>query len=490
MNNNIPINRLEPTDTIIPEILTGSHYIPLKINQDALPPEKVSTIDEILASLQYDEAPAWMRQFPEAVIIETRSIFKKVRPFFDDTDVFYQFSITRRLDEKTFVGNPIELKLPILKILVEDSVLLDKTGESFIKILRAFVQNDLSVEEAFQIQEVEQEYIGDSLNRHTPELFLVETWNLISAYKELSVGVPAGSVTVIPKEERIITINKSASTTTTVKESLSVIEKVSVATTTLFQKDFTELKKISGSNTTDFTWSSSSKKPGTKSLPAIDRSTTGKRALTINESLDTTLKTVHSVTSVQNHSRDITVTHDYQNVDTATQTLDRKVTIKNETDQCITYTYHYLDTIHQLCVDLVEVVLMYTGETVDSELQFIPLTSRLNEILISSVLNDPSHLNEVRSTIDSILRERYQTLGIFEESTNGLVLKAKLKDDVNTKIHSRQALFGERRSNGPLPVNIGTTQLAVQTPNLHVVPNIAQFSLPPKKCNESESEES
>jgi hypothetical protein len=467
-------DELKPGDSVAPSTIYGEHAFALPLAAGLLPDASVPTAQDVLdASLDLN-LPGWMLTFHASVLASVADILDDlVRP---GTPKPFTFDLNHRLDEFSFVGRPVGGAVPILAVRVDEATLADATGAAFLKVLQAWVANAAQVLTLFDLKVHPVTSIGLAWAEHVPAIRVVETYRLTSALASLELGAPAGTVAMTPGEKRTFSIKQTSSLTTTTKDSLTVVEGVTEKSTQSFSREFTKQATETKQSTSSFKWTSgrTANSPSGSSTDTSDQGQTW----SIQDVVAATTKTTESLTQERSRSTTMTLSRENQAVQSTSTEDSRSVALDNASRQCVTIVYHHLNARYRVHLDLVDVRLVYSGETAADGPKTISLRSPLADQL-RGVVKAGSE-GAAAGTIADALSARYSALGFLEIGPAKLALKDAPEGDVNRQVFSRAALVeNPRRRAGPLPVCLSSTDHVVQTPNLHAVPRLSEFSVPP-----------
>ena len=110
----------------------------------------------------------------------------------------YAFDLYHRLDDYTFVGSPVQKKLPILGVKIRGKEIDDETGWDFANLLAQFNQTAGDSVAWFQVDLRAVQDLPPGYQRHVPGLSIEESWRLVSGFRDVCVGNAVASIALTP----------------------------------------------------------------------------------------------------------------------------------------------------------------------------------------------------------------------------------------------------------------------------------------------------
>ena len=467
-----PYHVLAPGDAVVPAVLHGTHCIPVPDIEEDLRPPTAPTAAQLYAASARSRPPSWLERYPAYVAAEWATLLADLGPIGSNDS--YTFDLEHRLDEVTFVGQPVGARVPVLGLRFAEEVWADASGEQAtlrLRTLHARKQGPHADALSLSLRDLGSFGPPWSEDAHVPALLLEERYRLVSLELETSVGALAGTLTLLPGERRTIRISATSERKSTAKSSRSVVEDASDETKDDFTSDFDRNAKRTSKSGSTVTWSAA---PPGKDLPSPH---VRQQSWSVEEMVDVTEKTVRHTTQTRKTSSQVKVSRDTEDVDSSKVEGSRTVEIFNPSSQCLTLAYHHLNTAYRTHLDLAELRLVYTGDDASAE----AVTLRLDDLEASlrEVVGDGAAAARAYAAVMALLEARYADRGIGKVKEGRFVFEAPPDDDPNDRLDSREALLApDPRREGALPLRLSTRTHVVQRDTLHAVPHLSEFAIP------------
>lgn len=465
-----PTHVLSPGDAVVPAVLHGTQRIPVPGTGGALPPPTAPTAAQLHAASAQPDLPAWMRPFPRYRIAELAALLADLGPI--GSTASYAFDPHHRLDDATFVGRPVGSRVPVLGVRLPGDVLGDASGESVALHLRRYRADDAAYREAFSVELRELASFGAPWSEatHVPALLVEERFRLVSLEAETVVGALAGTLTLLPGERRTIKLSASSERKAIGRSSRSVVEDVGEESKDDFTSEFERQGKSIHKSAARVSWSVA---PTGKDLPSPHER---EQSWSVEDLVETTERTIRESTHARKAVTKVTVSRDDEQVDVSKVEGSRTLEIVNPTAQCLTLSYHHLNTAYLTHLDLAGIRLVFTGADAGVTPVSVPFGAAWAPFLAGIAVDDDARVR-IHAAIIAFLDARYGALGIGTVVDGRLVPAPAPADDPNDLLCSRAALRGPRRRTGALPICLSTRTHVVQRETLHAVPHLSEFSL-------------
>jgi len=465
-----PTHVLAPGDAVVPAVIHCAQRIPVPGTEGALPPPACPTAAQLHAASARSDLPVWMRRLPRFVVAELSTLLVDLGPI--GSTASYAFDAHHRLDDTSFVGQPVGSRVPVLGIRLSYDLLADPSGAPVALHLRRYRADDAAYRDAFSVELRELASFGAPWSgaAHVPALLVEERYRLVSLEAETVVGALAGTLTLLPGERRTIKLSASSERKAAGRSSLSVVEDVGEETKDDFTSEFERQGRSIHKSAARVSWSVA---PAGKDLPSPHER---EQSWSVEELVETTERTLREATQTRKATTKVTVSREDEQVDVAKVEGSRTLEIVNPSTQCLTLSYHHLNTAYLTHLDLVGLRLVYTGADAGVEPVSVPFGADPTTFL-AGLGGDGDARARLHAAVVAFLDARYGALGIGTVVDGRLVAARAPEGDPNDRLCSRAALCGPRRRTGALPLCLSTSTHVVQRATLHAVPHLSEFSL-------------
>lgn len=459
---------LEEGDLVLPRVLEGTHDVAVPVGGGVLPASAAATAADVVAAASGAGVAAWM----SASSIATRAALAAAMRGLPASGGggTHDFVPTTRLDEATWVA-AAGPGVAVLRVTAAGALLLvDPTGEELLKTLRAFARGEETAKARLEVAVRRVEDLGAPWDRPpVAGVWLRERLRLLVVDVGLSVGRPAGTLTLLPGEAREFQVSTERTRSERARRSTDVLEKASTESAQDFSREFNAKDETSDERRRSVEW----RAPGSAAsgVPAVD----GSVARTVREVAERATKTVERQSATRSAEVSVRVASEAESASAETQKDARKITFKNPTSQCVTFVYHRLNSRHVALVDLDDVeVVVASGP---ARCTAVPFPRSAADWEAVAALAVPGRGEDLVAAVAAAARERYDALGALEGTAARPTLVAPPADDPQARRYDRAALLGPRRREGALPLTMERRDVVVETDGLHAVPRPSALRL-------------